>query len=57
MNHSFKNLPRAKEVNEQQGTMYSTKAVSGVDDDVTCLERNSIHIVLKLYLTHSFLFT
>ncbi|GFH57211.1 predicted protein [Chaetoceros tenuissimus] len=25
MNHSFKNLPRAKEVNEQQGAMYSTE--------------------------------
>ena len=28
MNHSFKKLPRAKEVNEQQGAMYSTETVS-----------------------------
>ncbi|GFH57218.1 predicted protein [Chaetoceros tenuissimus] len=39
MNHIFKNLPRAKEVNEQQGVMHS-KTVSD-DDDLTGQEFNT----------------
>ncbi|GFH57152.1 predicted protein [Chaetoceros tenuissimus] len=39
MNHSFKNLPRAKEVNEQQGAMHS-KTVSD-DDDLIGQEFNT----------------
>ncbi|GFH57201.1 hypothetical protein CTEN210_13677 [Chaetoceros tenuissimus] len=41
MNHSFKNLPRAKEVNEQQQVaMHATETVSD-DDDLTGQEFNT----------------
>ncbi|GFH57229.1 predicted protein [Chaetoceros tenuissimus] len=42
MNHIFKNLPRAKEVNEQQGAMYSTETVSA-NDDLTGQEFKTHH--------------